>query len=425
MPRILHLGLGNFHRAHQAVYTANAGGGWNITGVAMRNRRLRDQMQATDGHYGLGIRSVDGLNVQDISVHDRVLLASEDPQLVIDGFADLDLHIVTMTVTEKGYFLNAAGTGLNLSAPEIAADLEGRPAKTAVCMLAKGLAKRAQAGAQPLTIISCDNLSGNGTKLHRAVVDFGTAAGLFDAPDIAPWTSFPNTMVDRITPATTPDVVAEIEGHTGTPAPHAVLTEEFSEWIIEDDFACPHPDWQTAGAEFVKNVEPYELRKLRFLNAAHSYLAYAGSIKGHTYVHEAIADPELRQGVERLWDDAAATVPVEIEATLTDYRAALINRFSVPEMRHELAQIAMDGSLKLTERIVPIILANCQAGLPSPGAEAAFDAWVRYVKDASTKGDAIADAQADRLQYLLEESDDSTANEALADLVGLSDGDRA
>ena len=408
MPRILHLGLGNFHRAHQAWHTARAGGDWRITGVVMGNAALYEALSAQGGAYHLGIRGPEGLTVKRITLHDRLLLARGDPRAVIAAIAEPEVQIVTLTVTEKGYCLGTDGR-LDLAHPAIAEDLAQGP-RSAIGMLTHGLAAR---GA-PLTVVSCDNVSGNGHKLRAAVGDFARAAGLILPGGLR----FPDTMVDRITPATTDAIRDEIAAASGVEDAAPVLTEAFSEWVIADDFAGPRPAWEKAGVEIVPDVAPFEMRKLRLLNAAHSYLAYAGLLAGHRYVHEAIADRGLRDGVDRLWDEAQATLPEAVLPTTPAYRAALTRRFGVAEMRHELAQIAGDGSLKLPERIVPLVTAPDAA----PQAMRAIAAWVAFVQRAVERGEPLNDPNAERLAECVRKAAGTRALCAdLAALIGLGD----
>ena len=407
MPRILHLGLGNFHRAHQAWYIAMAGN-WRVTGVVMGNAALYAALMAQGGAYHLGIRGADGLRIQKITIHDRLLLAQAAPQAVIAAIADPEVQIITLTVTEKGYGLGADGR-LDLGSPAIAADLTQDP-RSAIGLLAHGLALRSA----PVTVISCDNVSGNGHKLRAAIIDFARAAGLKLSVDIR----FPDTMVDRITPATTDAIRSEIEAASGATDPAAVLTEAFSEWIIEDDFAGPRPAWEDAGVEIVPDVVPYEMRKLRLLNAAHSYLAYAGLLAGYRYVHEAIADTALRAAVERLWNEAQATLPDSVQASTPAYRAALVERFAVAEMRHELAQIACDGSLKLRERIVPLLTGTSDA----PQARQALAAWIAFVVWKRDRGERLQDPSANQIAALLAANLDTwSLCKSLMGLIGLPD----
>ena len=278
-------------------------GDWKITGVVMRNVPLFEAMRA-DGGYTLGIRGAGGLATEWIEVHDRLILASRDAPGVIAAFADPELHVVMLTITEKGYCLTPETGALDLTHSAIRGDLTGAPSG-AIGLLVHGLSRRASAGLGPLTVISCDNISGNGRKLRAAVDAFAGAAGLA----MHPGNSFPDTMVDRITPATTEAISGEIAAKTGRIERAPVMTEAFSEWIIEDDFAGPRPEWEKVGAELATEVAPFEMRKLRLLNAAHSYLAHTGLLAGHSFVHEAFADPALQAAVERLWDEAGATLP--------------------------------------------------------------------------------------------------------------------
>ena len=412
MPRILHIGLGNFHRAHQAWYTAHAPGDWKITGVVMRNAPLYEAMRAVGG-YTLGIRGAGGLTTEWIDVHDRLILASRDAPGVIAGFADPELHVVMLTITEKGYCLTPETGALDLAHSAIRADLTGAPSG-AIGLLVHGLSRRAAAGLGPLTVISCDNISGNGRKLKAAVDAFAGAAGLA----MHHGNAFPDTMVDRITPATTEAISGEIAARTGRIERAPVMTEAFSEWIIEDDFAGPRPEWEGAGAELVAEVAPFEMRKLRLLNAAHSYLAYAGLLAGHSFVHQAFADPALHAAVERLWDEASPTLSAAVLPLTAAYRAALTDRFAVAEMRHRLDQIAMDGSLKLRERLVPIVAARA----PAPEASGAIAAWIAFVKQTLERGEELADPNAASIKTIFEKCSDTRAYCAeLARLVGLGD----
>lgn len=412
MPRILHIGLGNFHRAHQAWYTANSDGDWRITGVSMSNVDVHDAI-GSQGGYTLAVRRTDGLAAEWIEVHDRLILASTNSDSVVDAFTDPELYVVTLTVTEKGYCLSSTGSALDLSNPAIRKDLEGNP-NSAIGLLAHGLGRRAASGLPPLTVISCDNISGNGRRLAAAVVAFADAAGLTIDPD----NCFPNSMVDRITPATTENLATEIVRVSGRPDRAPVMTEAFSEWVIEDRFAGPRPDWERAGTGIVPDVAPYELRKLRLLNAAHSYIAYAGQLAGHSFVHQAMADPAIREGVDRLWDEAADSLPAIVRSTTPAYRAALADRFAVAEMRHSLAQIAMDGSLKLRERLVPVILASGGA----PQATEAVAAWIAFVRDAVREGRGLQDPIAAHLyDFMTQSGDTHTMCRAIAELIGLRD----
>ncbi|QUJ78171.1 mannitol dehydrogenase family protein [Sulfitobacter albidus] len=302
-----------------------------MVGVSLRSATVRDGLAAQDFAYDLVVQ---GQGAKRIEVLRDVLVAPEDPGAVLEAMQEA--QIISATVTEKGYHLDTGGQ-LNLTDPSIAADVAGQGPSTLIGLLARHLATRST----PLTVLSCDNRTGNGAVLRAAVARFSQAAGLK-----IDWAAvrFPNAMVDRITPATT-DALRRAQGD-----PMAVPTEPFREWVIEDDFAGPRPVWP--GVQFVADVAPHELRKLRMLNGAHSLMAYAGLVRGHTFVHEAVADPQIRAQIGAFMDDAGRTLPVSVRDEAPAYARALIARFENEEIRHRLEQIAMDGTQKLPYRLV-------------------------------------------------------------------------
>ncbi|MBY6201718.1 mannitol dehydrogenase family protein [Maritalea mobilis] len=418
MPRILHLGFGNFHRAHQAWYTAHAPGDWKITGVSMRTSALRDALSPAGFAYDLGILSPEGLQVERIAVHDRLLVAAEDPAAVIEEIADPDVQVVTLTVTEKGYHLGPDGR-LALDDTAIQRDLGSEAPVTAIGLLAGGLRQRASNRSGPLTILSCDNLSGNGRKLQAAVGSYLAAAG--QDPKILSLYSFPDSMVDRITPATTEDTRNRIAAVTGRKDAAPVLTEAFTDWIIADRFAADRPAWDTCGARFVPDVAPYEARKLLMLNGAHSTLAYAGLLAGHTYVHEAIADVGLAALIRAFWREAAPLLPQFDQGALDQHGRDLVDRFSVPGVRHRLDQIAMDGSLKLPLRVLPVLRHH---GFAAPAATRAIAAWIALVSRRVETRISLDDPAEDALRDAFAPSRPPVerVNRALA-CLGIAEGD--
>lgn len=383
MGRVVHIGLGNFHRAHQAWYTALAGG-WAITAVSLRSRALRDAMAGQGNGYTLVTRGAAGAHYDWLTVIDRVLVAPEDPEAVLAALADPEASVVTVTVTEKGYHLDAGGA-LDLADPAIAADLAGGAPATVVGYLARGLARRKT----PVTVLSCDNLSRNGAKLGAAVRVFAARATLTLGE-----VSFPDSMVDRITPATTEALKAEVLAATGRADAAPVATETFSDWVIEDRFCAPRPAW---AAHLVTEVAPYEMRKLRMLNGPHSLIAYFGQLRGHTFVHEAIADPVVRTAASGLMAEAMSTLPATVSADAPAYAAALIDRFANPALHHALRQIAMDGSVKLPVRILPVIAARAAQGQDAPHALTALAAWVAHTRREVAAGRPVNDPKADAI----------------------------
>lgn len=360
---VVHLGLGAFHRAHQApVFDALLRAGdlrWGIAGVAMRSPEVVAALDAQARLYTLTERGPAGAAPRLVGAILDTAVAAADPGRVVAMLAARDTHLATLTVTEKGYLLPDGGA--------VAASAPG--------LLARGLAARHAAGLAPLTVLSCDNRSGNGAATRAAVLAAGERLAIGDAALawIAREVAFPATMVDRITPATTAATIAETAAALGAEDRAAVWTEPFWQWVVEDRFAGARPDLAAHGVQMVADVAPWEEAKLRLLNAAHSALAYLGLAAGHRHVHEAIADPALRAAVEAIWDEAEATLDrgtIDVAA----YRRALLTRFGNPALPHALIQIAADGSQKLPPRITETIAARRPA--PSPALARVVAAWI-------------------------------------------------
>ena len=379
-PGLVHLGVGNFHRAHQAVATddaLNAGQtDWGIIGLSLRRPDLRDALVDQDWLYSLTIRDGDLDRRRVVGALRNMLVVPEDPGSALAFLSDPSTKVVTLTVTEKGYYA-ASGTGeLLQDDPAIQDDLApGSVPRTTIGLLAEGLAARYQAGRAPVTLLSCDNLAHNGAILRRALADFLTEKH----PDTLPWleeaVAFPSSMVDRIVPATTPDLIGETTRQIGFEDAAPVETEPFLQWVIEDRFAAGHPDWAGSGAEFVPDVGPFEAMKLRLLNGAHTLLAAAGRLAGYDTVSDAMADPSMAGLVQRLWQESARTLPAELDTS--DYTRRLTARFGNTALRHRLAQIAADGSQKLPQRLLAPLREARAADLPHRILTFAVAAWIR------------------------------------------------
>lgn len=376
---ILHLGLGAFHRAHQAVYTdaamSSGDRDWGIAGVSLRSRSVRDKLQPQAGLYTVTQTGVHGETTALIGALKQALVAGEDESTILDLLADASVQIVSLTVTEKGYHRSNSGE-LDFSA--IASDLRGTGLSTIYGILGRGLSARRAAGLGGLTILSCDNLAENGSVLRNLLLQFLSRTD----PALGSWVeaecAFPCTMVDRIVPATTDEQVETLERKIGLRDEAAVFTEPFSQWVIEDRFAGRRPAWEAGGAEFVADVREYETAKLRMLNGAHSALAYLGLEHGHEFVHEAIADPQIRTLVEQiLRDEAPSTLSGKFDSSA--YADRLLERFGNPAVKHRLAQIAMDGSQKIPQRWLATLAQRQRKGLSSPALLTALAAWVRHV----------------------------------------------
>ncbi|MBB6426502.1 mannitol dehydrogenase family protein [Sphingopyxis sp. JAI128] len=384
---IVHIGIGAFHRAHQAVYTDDAMSAgdrdWGIVGVSLRSGDVAAQLNPQDGLYSVSTRSAGGAGLRLVGAVQRVLVAADHPQAVIDAIAAPTTHIVGFTVTEKGY----------LRGPDGALDLgAAKGASSLYRFVGAGLAARKAAGLPGLTLLSCDNLAGNGAALKALMRQYLAA----EYPDLAPWFDSecrcPATMIDRIVPATTETDRAAVETALGARDDGAVVTEAFSQWVIENDFAGPRPRWEKVGAELVADVAPYETAKLRMLNGAHSALAYIGLGKGHDYVHQAIADPAIRPVIERLMRaEAAPTIDAAPGQDLSAYADALLDRFANPALHHRLIQIAMDGSQKIPQRWLETLAWHQERGQHCPSIEAAIAAWIAFLRSDQPVDDPLAD----------------------------------
>jgi fructuronate reductase len=367
---IVHLGLGAFHRAHQAVYTEDAvaaeDGPWGICGASRRSRGVVDALGEQDGLYGVLERGPEEDRVRVVGVVREALVAAEEPDALRDRLAAEGTHVVTLTVTEAGY----------------RADHPDTP----VGMLVRGLEARRAAGVDtPLAIVSCDNLPRNGELLRGLVEEFCARTrpgGLADW--IAAHTDFPSTMVDRIVPAATAADRDAASRLIGARDEATVVGEPFSQWVIEDAFRGRRPAWEAAGAMLVPDTRPYEAMKLRLLNGGHSALAYLGLLRGHETVAEAVADPELREWLERLLaSELAPTLGPVPGIDIDRYRADLLTRWSNPRIAHRLEQIATGGAMKLPLRLLPAARDLLAAGQEPAGIAFAVAAWLRRLASAA------------------------------------------
>jgi len=385
--RMVHLGIGAFHRAHQAFYTEQSGGDWGTCGVTQRSARVAEELAPQDCLYTLLVRDRKDVRPQVIGSVREVLFGGADPGAVAGRIASPEVSVVTLTVTEKGYRYDPATGRLRLNDPEVAADLAGRPPRTVIGQLTAGLRARAADGAGPVSVVSCDNLPSNGPTLRGLVLDYArayAAAGRPDAAQLPDWigaeVAFPATMVDRIAPATTDADLAEVASLLGVRDLAAVVTEPFTQWVIEDRFAGPRPAWEKAGAQLVPDVAPYEKVKLRMLNGAHSAVAYLGGLAGYEYIAEAVADDVIAACAHRLMTtDVAPTLTAPPDLDLGEYAAQVLHRFGNTALRYRCAQVAMDGSQKLPYRMVATIADRLAVGETPVWATLAIAAWMRHV----------------------------------------------
>lgn len=379
-PGIVHLGVGAFHRAHQAAYVDDclAAGetDWGIIGVSLRSADTRDALAPQDGLYTLAVRSSGEEELRVIGSIGSMLVAPEDPGAVLAALTDPRTRIVTLTITEKAY-LRAAGGGLDATHPDIIHDLANpRMPKTAHGFLAESLAQRRAMGTPPFTVLCCDNLPANGATLHRLLIEFATLRDAGLARHIADAVAFPSSMVDRIVPATTDADRARVAGELGVEDAWPVMTEPFRQWVVEDNFPAGRPAWEKFGVTMVGDVGPFEDMKLRLLNGAHSGIAYLGLLSGHATVDRAFADPAIRQFVDALWGEAISTLPEDAGLDTSTYTAELAERFSNTALAHRTAQIANDGSQKLPQRIIASAIECLEAGTEFVHLTLVVAAWI-------------------------------------------------
>jgi fructuronate reductase len=388
-PRVLHLGLGAFHRAHQAVYTENAVAAgddpWGIVDVEPLAAGAVDAMRAQDCLYSVTDRRPDGLRTRVVgSVVDALLMGRDDARIGALLVSER-VPVVTLTVTEKGYHRRADTDGLDLTAEPVVADLAATSAgvgagfRTVVGRVAAGLVARSRANGAPISIVSCDNMAGNGPALARVVRELVEASAWPDRDAVLDWmgaaVAFPATIVDRIVPATTAEDRDLASAALGLRDEMPVLGEPYRQWVLEDSFAADRPRWELDGALFVPDVAPYQLMKLRLLNGAHSALAYLGLAAGCATVAEAMATAWGPDLVRRLGAEVAPTLP-DIGLDADAYAEGLVDRFSNPSIHHLLRQIGSDGSLKVPERWLGPLRELRAAGRPAPVLETALAGWV-------------------------------------------------
>jgi fructuronate reductase len=392
---IVHMGLGAFHRAHQAVYTDDAlnraVGPWGICGISLHSPGTRDALAPQNWLYSVTERAGDGERQRIVGALREVLVAPEDPAAVLDRLTRPSVRIVTITVTEKGYCHKPATGALDEAHAGIRHDLD-RPhePRTLPGFLVEALDRRRGAGVAPFTVLSCDNLPSNGKVVAGILRDL---ADLRD-PALARWiedqVACPSTMIDRIVPATTDADRDAVAMALGLVDASPVVTEPFSQWVFEDRFPSGRPAWELEGAEPVADVAPYEEMKLRLLNASHSCIAYLGYLAGCETVADTIADPDFARFVRALMDEEVTpTLQLPPGADVENYKAALVARFANTTLRHRTWQIAMDGSQKLPQRLLATIRDRRAAGRPFERLALGVAAWMRYATGTDEQGRPI------------------------------------
>lgn len=388
-PGILHLGIGAFHRAHQAVITEDAAMAtgdltWGIVGATQRSAAVRDDLHPQDCLYGVLEQSDAGSALRIVGQVREVLSPTDSLEQILEAIAAPQTRVVTLTVTEKGYTRNAHG-GLDLAAEPVAHDLAGSAEpRSSVGRLVRGLQRRMESVDAPINVVCCDNLPSNGVVLRRLVGDFVAALPTAESERLGAWieanVAFPTTMVDRIVPATTEADRAAATRMSGVQDRGLVVAEPFSQWVVQDWFTAERPAWEQVGAELTDDVEPYEHMKLRILNGSHSTLAYLGALAGHETIAETMDDDRVRGVAEALISDDV--IPTLAPAGGTDfarYGATVLERYRNPNLRHRTVQIAMDGSQKLPQRLLGTVRDRLAAGAMPLAATTGVAAWMTFV----------------------------------------------
>lgn len=401
-PGIVHIGVGGFHRAHQAVYLDDyfhlhsnnpEEKHWGICGIGLLewDQRMRDALQSQDCLYTLVERSAEGDRPRIIGSICKYLYAPDNRQAVIEAMAHPECRIVTLTITEAGYYY-VEGTGdLDVNHPTIQHDLQNPDEPTgAFGFLIAALDRRRLAGLPPFTILSCDNIQGNGNVTRQMVTAYAELAN----PELATWirenVTFPNSMVDRITPATTDGDRAMVAQQFGIEDGFPIVTEPFIQWVMEDDFCAGRPAWETVGVQFTDDVHSYEKIKIRLLNGSHLLIGYLGELAGYQHVHEVMADPLFCRTIELLMEEVSSTLKPVPGMELTQYKKTLIERFANPKIQDQLPRLSLNGSAKLPKFVLGSVRDRLAQGASVQYLGLVVAAWMRYLMGMNDQGGAIA-----------------------------------
>ncbi|MBR0963536.1 mannitol dehydrogenase family protein [Bradyrhizobium diazoefficiens] len=393
-PGIVHLGLGAFHRAHQAVVIDDCLGSgamsWGIVGASLRSPDTRDALAPQDHLYTVAVRAAEGTEHRVIGALLDSVVAREKPAALVERMADPAVRIVSLTVTEKGYCHTPQTGDLDERHPDVVHDLNNPDApRSAPGFIVAALARRRAQGLAPFTVLCCDNLAANGHTVQRIVTQFAALRSRDLGKWIADNIAFPSTMVDRIVPETTDADRSAVSDALGLHDAWPVMTEPFTQWVVEDRFAAGRPDLAAAGVELVADVKPFELMKLRLLNASHSALAYLGYLAGYETIADTMAAPHFARLAAQVMEESAVTLTMPVGTDLAAYRNSLLKRFANPALHHRTWQIAMDGSQKLPQRLLGTMNDRLARNLPIATHALAVAGWMRYVTANDEQGRAI------------------------------------
>ena len=419
---IVHIGVGGFHRSHEAYYTDELLGSsnsneWGICGIGLReaDRKISDVLKQQDYLYTLIVKHPDG------QIENRIIgsiidfmLACDDSSAVINKMANEQTKIVSLTITEGGYHFNPVTNEFDFDHPDVQHDLANpNTPKMVFGYLTAALRKRREEGLPAFTVQSCDNIQHNGDMTRKMLLAFARKQDTELAEWIDQEVRFPNAMVDRITPVTTPADIETLK-ESGVDDAWPVVCEPFHQWVIEDTFSNDRPEWEKVGAQFVSDVTPYETMKIRLLNAGHSVLGLLGSIHGHQTIDGCIADPLFATYLRRFMDIEATPVLAPVEGIdLEEYKSTLIKRFGNPNVKDNLARICLESSAKLPTFLIPTITENLKKGGSVEYAALVIAAWCYYSDKGTDKNDTALDI-VDDMKAELHEAATGTANDKLS-----------
>lgn len=413
-PKIVHIGFGAFHRAHQALYAhelaAQTVSDWGYCEISLfGGEELIDNLRKQTHLFNVVEKGSTGNTVKQVhSVCESLHLSMDGHESIIDKMAHPDVAIISITITEKGYGIDLQTGRLDKNHPFIRADLISPLApKSAIGCIVQALKQRKEKGHQPLSVMSCDNMPENGKITRNAVIDFAFELDSELACWIEENISFPSTMVDRIVPAMTEESHAELDSILGYSDPCGIICEPFRQWVIEDNFVAGRPQWEKVGVELVEDVLPFEEMKLRMLNGSHSFLAYLGYLAGYAHISDCMEDGNFKRAAYTLMmNEQAPTLSMPEGVDLGAYAQSLIDRYSNDNIKHRTWQIAMDGSQKLPQRLLESVSWHLENKTQFPLIALAVAAWMKYVSGVDENGHTIdvKDPIADELKKISNEN---------------------
>jgi len=407
--RTVHIGVGGFHRAHQAVYLdeileSGALSDWGECGIGVlpHDAAMGDALREQDYLYTVLQRSADLQSARIIGAIMDFSLAPENPEVAIERLANEDTQLVSLTITEGGYFIHEGTGEFSHDDPAILHDIrQPNTPKTSLGYITAALKRRRDRNIAPFTVMSCDNLQGNGHVIRKVLL------GLAELQDatlhrwIADNVAFPNSMVDRITPATTPTDREQLMQNFGINDAWPVVTEPFRQWVIEDTFCNTRPPWEEVGAEIVTDVLPYELMKIRLLNASHMAMAYLGALAGHTFAHQVMQDPIFDVFIKAFMDEVTPVVPLIPGTSIPNYKSTLIERFANPTINDRVARLCSEGSAKMPKWVLPSVVELAGKRSSTKLLSLVIAAWIKYLQsptDERANPIEVVDARADELK---------------------------